>query len=137
MFKHETEIRVRYAETDKMGYTYYGNYATYLEVARVEALRELGIRYKDMEDMHDVLLPVAKYESNFIRPAYYDSKLTLRTEIREIPSSFISFHTDIFNEGNKIINRSVVKLAFIKSDGSRIDAPSFIIEALGAYFKNQ
>lgn len=134
MFKHETQIRVRYAETDKMGYLYYGNYATYLEVARVEALRHLGIRYKDMEDVHGILLPVAKYDSSFIRPAYYDSLLTLRTEIRELPSSFIHFHTDIFNEEDKIINRSVVKLAFIKTDSSRCDAPSFIVEALKSYF---
>lgn len=134
MFKHETQIRVRYAETDKMGYLYYGNYATYLEVARVEALRELGIRYKDMEDKHGILLPVAKYESTFVRPAYYDELLTLKTEIRELPSLFIHFHTDIFNEKNKIINRSVVKLAFIKKDASRCDAPPFIIDALNSYF---
>ncbi len=134
MFKHETQVRVRYAETDKMGYLYYGNYATYLEVARVEALRALGIRYKDMEDVHGVFLPVAKYDTTFIRPAYYDNLLSLRTEIREIPASFIQFHTDIFNEEDKIINRSVVKLAFIKGDGIRCDAPEFILEALKAYF---
>lgn len=117
-----------------MGYLYYGNYAAYLEVARVEALRNMGIVYKDMEDIHGILLPVAKYESAFVRPAYYDSLLTLKTEIREMPASFIHFHTDIFNEENKIINRSVVKLAFIKSDGSRCDAPEFIINALKSYF---
>lgn len=134
MFTHETQIRVRYSETDKMGYLYYGNYAAYLEVARVEALRELGIVYKEMEDIHGILLPVAKYESTFVRPAYYDSLLTLKTEIRETPSSFIHFYTDIFNEENKIINRSVVKLAFIKADGSRCNAPEFILNALKSYF---
>lgn len=134
MFTHETQVRVRYSETDKMGYLYYGNYASYLEVARVEALRYLGIVYKDMEDIHDVLLPVAKYESTFVRPAYYDSLLTLKSEIREMPDSFIHFYTDIFNEENKIINRSVVKLAFIKSNGSRCNAPEFILSALKSYF---
>ena len=135
MFRHETKIRVRYSETDKMGYLYYGNYAAYLEVARVEALRDLGIVYKDMEDLHGVLLPVAKYESTFVRPAYYDSLLTLKTEIRELPDSFIFFHTDIFNEENKIINRSVVKLAFIKADSTRCNAPDFILTALDSYFR--
>lgn len=134
MFTHETQVRVRYSETDKMGYLYYGNYAAYLEVARVEALRDLGIVYQEMEDIHDVLLPVAKYETTFIRPAYYDSLLTMKTEIRKMPDSFIMFHTDIFNEEGKIINRSTVKLAFIKSDGSRCNAPEFIINALKSYF---
>ena len=133
MFTHETNVRVRYSETDKMGYLYYGNYAAYLEVARVEGWRHLGIVYKDMEDVHGILLPVAKYESTFVRPAYYDSVLTLKTEIREMPSSFIYFHTDIFNEDKKIINRSIVKLAFIKSDGSRCDAPEFITKLLKPY----
>jgi len=134
MFTHETKIRVRYSETDKMGYLYYGNYAAYLEVARVEALRDLGIVYKDMEDIHGILLPVAKYDTTFIRPAYYDSLLTLKTEIREMPESFILFHTDIFNDEKKIINRSTVKLAFIKADGSRCNAPEFINTALKSYF---
>ncbi len=134
MFKHQVQIRVRYSETDKMGYLYYGNYASYLEVARVEALRDMGIIYKDMEDVHGILLPVAHYETKFIRPAYYDSLIRLETEVREMPSDFIIFHTDMFNENNKIINRSKVKLAFIQADGKRCKAPDFIIHAMNSYF---
>ena len=59
MFTFQTSLRVRYAETDKMGYVYYGNYATYFEVARVEALRSLGINYKEREDK-GVMLPRTK-----------------------------------------------------------------------------
>lgn len=134
MYKHTTKIRVRYSETDKMGYLYYGNYATYLEVARVESMRAFGLVYADMEDIHGIALPVANYEAKFIRPAYYDSIVTLNSEIRVIPDKFITFHTDMFNEDDKIINRSTVKLAFITIEGKRCSAPQFMIDALNSYF---
>jgi len=134
MYHHETKKRVRYSETDKMGYLYYGNYASYLEIGRVEALRALGLVYADMEDVHKVVMPVAHYETKYIRPAYYDDLITIKTEIREIPDQFVIFHTDMFNEEGKIINRSTVKLAFITMDGKRCGAPEYMIDALKSYF---
>ena len=78
MFKSETKIRVRYAETDQMGYCYYGNYAQYFEVARVEALRSLGVTYKTMEE-NGIWLPVVDFSINYLQPAYYDEELTILT----------------------------------------------------------
>ncbi|MGB1217869.1 MAG: acyl-CoA thioesterase, partial [Saprospiraceae bacterium] len=57
MIQHETFVRVRYSETDQMGYCYYGNYAQYFEVARAELIRSLGLTYRDMEKVHKVLMP--------------------------------------------------------------------------------
>jgi acyl-CoA thioester hydrolase len=89
MFAHETNIRVRYAETDQMGYVYYGAYAAYYEVGRVESLRQLGISYKELE-AGGVIMPVLNMESRFIRPAYYDDLLIIRSEISKIPE--VMFH---------------------------------------------
>ena len=86
--KHITEIRVRYGETDRMGFCYYGNYAQFLEVARVELLRSKGVSYKELEDA-GILLPVRNFSIKYIAPAKYDDVLFIETEIVKI--SFSSF----------------------------------------------
>jgi acyl-CoA thioester hydrolase len=74
MYISETSIRVRYAETDQMGYVYYGHYAMYYEVARVESLRQLGLTYREIEEM-GVLMPVLENKSRYLKPARYDDLL--------------------------------------------------------------
>ena len=74
MFTNETKVRVRYAETDQMGYVYYGNYATYFEVARVDCMKSLGISYKELEDA-GVMMPVLHYATKYYKPAFYDDEL--------------------------------------------------------------
>ena len=91
IFQHEHQIRVRYGETDQMGYVYYGNYASYFEVARVEALRSLGISYRSLEEQ-GVMMPVKLYSIDFKLPCKYDELLTIRTEIREMPEARIRFY---------------------------------------------
>jgi acyl-CoA thioester hydrolase len=88
MFVSEYKIRVRYAETDRMGYVYYGNYATYFEVARVEALRRLGVSYRQLEDS-GILLPVLNYSVKFLKPVYYDEEIKIITAIPELPGARI------------------------------------------------
>ncbi|MDP4586583.1 MAG: acyl-CoA thioesterase, partial [Flavobacteriales bacterium] len=78
MYTNKIEIRVRYSETDRMGYVYYGHYAQYFEVARVEALRNLGISYRSMEE-DGIMLPVASYSIKYLKPAVYDDLLTVET----------------------------------------------------------
>lgn len=118
MFLFEQKIRVRYAETDKMGYVYYGNYATYFEVARVEALRSLGVSYKNMEE-DGIILPVYKYNNEFYKPAYYDDELIIKTYIKEMPTSKIHFHFEIFNSKNDLINRAEVILVFVSLQNNK------------------
>ncbi|MBP6403824.1 MAG: acyl-CoA thioesterase, partial [Bacteroidia bacterium] len=86
MYTSEIQVRVRYAETDQMGYVYYGNYAAYFEVARVEALRSLGFSYKKLEE-DGLMLPVLDFSVKYFKPAYYDDVLTIKTTIRELPQA--------------------------------------------------
>ena len=88
MYTFETKLRVRYSETDQMGYVYYGNYASYFEVARVDMLRSIGLSYKAMEDS-GIMMPVLELKSKYIKPAYYDDLLTIKVIIKEIPQTRI------------------------------------------------
>ena len=91
MFIHETHVRVRYGETDQMGYLYYGNYAQYYEVGRAEAIRSLGISYKELEEDYGIMMPVMSLQMRFVRPALYDELLTIRTHLRHLPSERLHF----------------------------------------------
>lgn len=135
MYHSKTQIRTRYADTDQMGYVYYGKYAEYYEVARVEALRELGVRYADMEAKHKIMLPVASLQVKYLRPLFYDMMITLETRILELPDSFIKFETKIYNEDQKIVNIGKVNLAFVEVNGKRTSAPSFLLDSLKTYFQ--
>ena len=112
MFISETKIRVRYAETDKMGYVYYGNYAQFYEVGRVEALRLLGVSYKSLEDL-GIMMPVVQLIANFKKPALYDDELTIRTIIKEMPDIKMKFYYEIYNENKILINQGETILVFV------------------------
>jgi acyl-CoA thioester hydrolase len=136
MFSHVFYSRVRYAETDKMGYLYYGRYATYYEIGRVEAMRSLGVTYKTMEDEWGIAMPVMTLNVRYIRPAYYDDLLEIRTMIRKIPEQSITFHVEMYNERSELINTAEVKLCFISvSQGSRVPAPVELLDKLKPYFE--
>lgn len=115
---HEHKIRVRYSETDQMGVVYYGNYAQYFEVARVEFLRELGFVYKKLEE-EGVIMPVVHYSTNYKFPAKYDDELRVVTVIQEQPTSKITFDHEVFNaNGDKICDAKVI-LVFLNKDSFR------------------
>ena len=96
-----TKLRVRYSETDKMGFCYYGNYASYFEVARVEALREKGISYKELEDA-GILLPVTHFEIKYFQAAKYDELLEIKTQITLLKGVRIAFAYQTYNSAVKI-----------------------------------
>ena len=134
MLQQEINIRVRYAETDQMGYVYYGNYATYYEVARVESLRNLGFSYKLLEEQ-GVMMPVVENKSKFIRPARYDDLLTIKVMVEEMPESRITFKYEVYNEREKLINLGETILAFVNmKNGKPCDAPESIITLLKPFF---
>jgi len=113
-----------------MGFVYYGNYAAYFEVARVEALRSLGISYKSLEE-NGILMPVKHYEISYLRPARYDEQLQIKTTIKEIPKSEILFEYETLNEKKEIINKAKTSLVFLNASKMRpIRAPQLIIDAL-------
>jgi acyl-CoA thioester hydrolase len=134
MFSSETTIRVRYAETDRMDFVYYGNYAVYFEVARVEALRGMGVTYKEMESQ-GVLLPVLDYEVRFIRPAVYDDLLTIKTTIPELPGARIKFRYETYNQGGVLLNKASTTLVFVDKESRKpCKAPGHILQAIQPYY---
>ncbi len=137
MYSHEVTIRVRYGETDQMGYLYYGNYAEYFEVGRVELIRSLGLSYKELEEVHGIWLPVVSLEMRFVRPAYYDDLLTVRSTLKEMPDEHITFHVEILNEKRKLVNSGRVRLCFFEAKSKKVVmAPEFLLERLRPAFEN-
>jgi acyl-CoA thioester hydrolase len=112
MFVNETTIRVRYAETDQMGFVYYGNYAQYYEVGRVSAMRELGVSYKEMEE-RGVIMPLISMHTKYIKPAHYDDLLTIKTYIKDIPKVRMTFDYEIYNPAGELINIGQTVLVFV------------------------
>ncbi len=134
MYISETTIRVRYAETDKMGYVYYGNYTHYYEVGRVEALRSLGSSYKEMED-NGVMLPVYTCSIKYLKPAIYDDLLVIKTTIKEMPTAKISFDYEIYNQKNELINTGSTSLVFINMATNKpCAAPTSFLEKIKKFF---
>jgi acyl-CoA thioester hydrolase len=131
-YLYEHKLRVRYAETDKMGYVYYGNYATYFEVARVEALRSLGLNYKSMEDS-GVMLPVLEYSIKFYKPAFYDDELLIKLTMNEITGSRIYFEFETFCKDVKL-NVANVTLVFVNMlSNSPCKPPDYFMQKLQDY----
>jgi len=136
MYISTTQIRVRYGETDQMGYLYHGNYMLYYEEGRTEAIRRLGITYKELEAMN-VGLPVVASELEYLRPAFYDDLITVKTTIEALPhDSFITFHTELYNEKNKLLNRGKTRLVFYDiSARKKVQMPDVLGRALAPYFQ--
>jgi acyl-CoA thioester hydrolase len=135
MYTSETTVRVRYGETDQMGYAYYGYYAMYYEVARVESLRKLGLTYKAIE-AQGIIMPVLENKSKYIAPAFYDELLRIVCVIRERPGIRIRFNYEIFNEENKLINIGETLLVFVDKQTSKPCRPPLSMEkVLEPFFK--
>ena len=129
-FEFDTKIRVRYAEVDRMGYVYYGNYATFFESARTEMLRSLGYTYKEWED-NGIMLPVREMQIRYHAPAFYDDLLTVRTIIKKIPAARINFFHEIFNENGDMLCTGNLDLVFVsKETGRPARAPREFIDAI-------
>lgn len=127
---NEISFRVRYGETDQMGVVYYGNYAQYLEMGRVEWLRSLGISYKWMEE-NGVMLPVISLSINYKSPAHYDDLITVRTKLKKTPSVRIEFDYTIRNENEEILVEANTVLVFMDSLKKKpIKCPEYILEKL-------
>lgn len=131
MFVHETKIRVRYGDTDRMGYVYYGNYAQYFEVGRVEAIRALGLSYKAMEEDLGVMMPVKSMSIKYLRPVYYDELISVKTTIKTLPERDIHFYVEIFNEKGELTTGGTVSLAFVDIKTKQtVNCPELLIERL-------
>jgi acyl-CoA thioester hydrolase len=134
MYSAETQLRVRYSETDQMQYVYYGNYATYYEVGRVEVLRKLGMSYRSLEES-GIMMPVLETHSYFHRPAKYDDLLIIKITIPKLPLVKIKFDYEIFLEDGVKIHSGDTTLAFIDmKTGKPIKAPERMIALLAPFY---
>jgi len=137
MYSSDIQIRVRYAETDQMGYVYHGNYAAYFEVARTEAFRKLGISYKELE-ADGVGMPVGEIRTRFRRPARYDDLLTVRLLLRQPPEgSRVLFEYEIYNEAEQLLTEGHTLMVFVATaTGRPVPMPASILEKLKPYFSD-
>ena len=136
MISKSIQFRVRYGETDQMGYVYHGNYAQYFEMGRIQWLRELGISYKKMEE-DGIMLPVANLDMQFLKPARFDDLLTLKTSLIERPSAKIMFQYELFNEANELLTTAQVKLVFVDMERNRpTRPPEYLLDKLNELIKN-
>lgn len=125
---HQTQIRVRYSETDQMRVVYHGNYAQYFEIGRVEWLRNKGISYKWMED-NGIMLPVVSLTMNYKKPARYDELLTLKTILKNRTSVKIEFDYELYNENDELLTTGNSILVFVDmKTGKPISPPQYILE---------
>ena len=123
-------LRVRYGETDPMKYVYYGNYAEYLEVARVELFRTLGISYDEIEK-RGIWLPVSEYKIKYLKPAFYDEILEIHTYVKKIPGVKIEFEYEIYNNSKQKITEASTTLFFLDATTNKVSrCPDFLMELI-------
>jgi len=135
MFISETQVRVRYAETDQMGVVYHSNFFLYYEVSRAESIRKLGFTYADMEKL-GVIMPVIEVQSKFMRPALYDDLLNVKTILKELPVHHkIEFHHEVYNEKAELLATGKIILYFMEAKTmKRTTMPGELLKKLQPYF---
>ncbi|MCY7349490.1 MAG: acyl-CoA thioesterase [Cytophagaceae bacterium] len=134
MFNHQTTYRVRYADTDQMGFVYYGNYARLYEIGRVEALRTLGFQYRELE-ASGIWMPVYDLHCRFVQAARYDDLLTIRTTIAQPPTARMLFEYEVKNEMGTLLNMGQTTLIFVRAINQRpMPAPADLVEKLKPFF---
>ncbi len=132
-FSSEISLRVRYGETDQMGYCYYGNYASFFEVGRVEALRQIGMSYKQLEEQ-GVMLPVSQFNVDYLRPTYYDDLLTIKTKITKLSGARIYFEYELYNEKGTLCSTANTTLVFVNKETMRpTTAPTNFLELMNPF----
>ncbi|WP_312423083.1 thioesterase family protein [Epilithonimonas sp.] len=128
-------IRVRYGETDPMKYVYYGNYAEYFEVARVELFRTLGMSYDEIEK-RGIFLPVSEYKIKYLKPGLYDQLLEIHTYVKKIPGVKIEFDYEIYNEDKVKITEASTTLFFLDAETNKIvRCPDFLLNLINKNWK--
>ena len=130
MDQHKTQIRVRYAEVDQMGVVHHANYFVYLEMARTEALRALGLAYRDVEAA-GAFLVVVRASCSFHAPARYDDVLDITTTVQRVTNTRIDHTYEIIRADDAVlIGRAETALACVDRDGELQAMPECILQFL-------
>lgn len=134
MISTTCRLRVRYAETDPMKYVYYGNYATYFEVARVELFRGIGMSYDEIEK-RGIWLPVSEYNIKYLKPALYDQELRIEVKVKERPGVRIIFDYEIYNEKGEKLTEASTTLFFLDAKKNKVvKCPDWLMELMDKHF---
>ncbi len=123
------QLKTRYAETDQMGYIHHSIYPQYLEVARIEFMKSIGISYKKMEEQ-GVILPVYTLNIKYLIPLTFDETITIKTSVKYLKGVRLCFAYEIFNENNQKTAEAEVVLVFAGEDGKPIKPPKKYLEKL-------
>ncbi|HFK5543438.1 TPA: acyl-CoA thioesterase [Elizabethkingia anophelis] len=134
MISTTCRLRVRYAETDPMKYVYYGNYATYFEVARVELFRGIGMSYDEIEK-RGIWLPVSEYNIKYLKPAFYDQELRIEVKVKERPGVRIIFDYEIYNEDDEKLTEASTTLFFLDAEKNKVvKCPDWLMQLMDKHF---
>jgi acyl-CoA thioester hydrolase len=135
MFIYESKLRVRYVETDQMGIVHHANYAQYYEVARTECFEACsGMSYATME-AEGVMLPILELQSKYLKPAYYNQVLTIKSIVSTLPSVRLLVEYEIYNELNELINTGKTTLVFVNKETRRpCQPPESFMKNVRQYF---
>jgi acyl-CoA thioester hydrolase len=135
MFIYESKVRVRYIETDQMGIVHHANYAQYYELARTECFEACsGISYATME-AEGVMLPILELQSKYLKPAYYNQVLTIKSIVNTLPSVRLLVEYEIYNELNELINTGKTTLVFVNKETRRpCQPPESFMKNVRQYF---
>ena len=134
MYTTETKLQVQYYETDQMGVVHHSNYIRYYETARTDFIKSLGVSYRQLEES-GTAMPIITVGCKYIQPAVYDEVLTVKTTLKELPTSRITFYYEVYNQAGKLINEGYTMLAFINQETQRPSrAPEILMERLRPLF---
>ncbi|MCQ2375572.1 MAG: acyl-CoA thioesterase [Salinivirgaceae bacterium] len=137
MFVHEFQLRVRYGETDQMGYCYYGNYPAFYEQARSDAFRKECCSYAELE-RQGYMMPVLSMHIDYKKPAHYDDLITIRVTVKKRPSVKMEFFYETFNEQGELLNTGSTTLCFVnKATGRPCQVPPPFQPIIEKYFGNE
>ncbi|MBP1691881.1 MAG: putative thioesterase [Bacteroidetes bacterium] len=131
MLRHESSLRVRYADTDQMRYAYYGVYFAYFEQGRSDLLRSIGMPYPVLEAM-GFILPVIEAHAEYKRPAHYDDLLHIVTMLRDRPVARVRLDYEVYNEErNELVAEGYTIHSFVHaSTGKPTRAPVAFLEII-------
>ncbi len=132
MIESKSRIRVRYAETDKMGVVYHGNYFTWFEVARIELLDSLRVPYRELEE-EGYLLPVIEANAQYLQPARFDDVLEVCCRIESMPRLKIRIVYEVYRDETLLVTGSTLH-AFVNEKGKVLKPPSRLIVAMETHF---
>ena len=129
--EHNFETRIAYADTDRMGVVYYGNYFTLFERGRTELMRDMGLRYRDIEEKEKVYLPVSEARCTYLSPAHYDDLIRIKTTIKEVGGAHIDFEYEIFlADSGKKVAEGFTRHPFVNGNWKPVRVPPTLRQKL-------